>query len=68
MDPFNGKETGASNLICGLKNLREKSIFKMREMALFGLPMKSLNNTFPKFKFANTIVASIFPTLLLSWS
>lgn len=68
MDPFNGKETGVSNLNCGQKNLRERSIYKMKMTAHFGLPMKNSSNTFLKFKFANIIVASIFQILLLSWS
>ncbi len=64
MDHSSGKETGVSNLIYGQKNLRESSIFRMKMMALFGLPMKSSGNTFLKFKFANIIAATIFLILL----
>jgi hypothetical protein len=64
MDPSNGKGIGVFNLICGQKNLKDKLIFKMTMMAHFGLPMKNLNNTFLKFKFANIITAIIFRILL----
>lgn len=68
MDPSNGKVIGVSNLICGQKNLKDRLIYKMTMTAHFGLPMKNLNNTFQKFKFANIIAAIIFQILLHSWS